>query len=334
MSSAPTTIKHQPGVGRRRLMWLVMVVPLLLAVYLLIASRKKDHPDPNLFSFRADKVYSVGVPNSVVFHYDASRVPSDSVFIVQTWDISRKTLVDRMGREHSAIYYYPGFFRTKLIVDGEIVKTHDLQIATDGWLSVAEKDGKPVYFSSGETVAGDSVTVGLNTLDKYNLPLHPHPPLIRMFNQRDLGSLMNDNFIFETELKNPFREGSNTCQFIQVLIQCKDDVIIIPIAAEACIGNLMLYVCGYGVDSKHGDLSGFGCDPTEWVKLRVETRGKHMKFLINGKQAYELDFPNAPVGIVGVQFRFNGPATVRGTRFESPDSAYVLQPSLPVTSLN
>ncbi|MEJ1237065.1 hypothetical protein WBG78_02990 [Chryseolinea sp. T2] len=317
----------------RRVMWLAAAVPLLLAVYLLIASRKKTHLDSSQFSFRADKMYTVGVPNSVVFHYDASKVPSDSVFIVQTWDMSRKTYVDREKHEHSAIYYYPGYFRTKLIVDGEIVKTHDLQIATDGWLCLVQQEPQPLYFSKDEVEHGDSITVGLETLKKYNLEVHPAPPLIRMFNESDMGSIMNDNFVFETELKNPFNEGSNPCQFVQVLIQSKDDVMIIPLSARACVGDLFLYAYGYGVNSKHADLSGFGVDLTKWVKLRVESENKHVKFIVNGKTVYEVDFPDEPKGVVGVQFRFWGPASVRSTKFETKDSVYQLTPSRPLLPL-
>lgn len=322
-----STLARKPVYGYRGLMWSAAAIPFLLAVYLFIASRKNNHFDSDQFSFRADKMYTVGVPNSVVFHYDATRVPSDSVFIVQTWDISRKVLVDRDKHEHSAIYYYPGYFRTKLIVDGDIVKTHDVQIATDGWLCMVEQEPRPLYFSRGEVENGDSVTVGLETLKKYNLEVHPKPPLIRIYNERDLGTLMNDNFVFETELRNPFNEGTNPCQFVQVLVQCKDDVMIIPLSAKACIGDLFLYAYGIGIDSKHADLSGFGCDLRNWVKLRVESKNKHLRFFVNGKAVYEVDFPNSPTGVVGVQLRFWGPASVRGTRFESLDSVYAMPPS-------
>lgn len=308
-----------------RIIWIAIALPLFFGLYLLVASRGKSPVDKDLFTFSADKVFSKGVPNSVVFHYDASAVPADSVFIVQTWDISRKTLVPRDKHEHSAIYYYPGFFRAKLIVDDKIVKTHDLQIASDGWLCLAEQEPRPVYFSKDDVIGGDSVTVGLDALQKYNLPLHPRPPRIRIYNQGDMGTLMNDNFIFETELKNPFDEGANTCQFVQVLIQCKDDIIIIPLSAKACIGDLFLYACGFGVDSKHGDLSGFGCDLNEWVTLRVETKNKHMNITVNGKAAYEMDFPNEPTGIVGVQYRFYGPASVRNTKFEGGGDVFALK---------
>lgn len=323
------TVPHA-AVGRRRgsagaLMWAAIAIPLLLVVYLLIASREKQHIDSEKFSFRADKAFDVGLPNSVVFHYDATAATTDSVFIVQTWDIRRKARVSVNQRAHSAIYYYPGYFRTKLIVGNKVVKTHDLQIASGGWLCLAENEPQPVYFRKEECEQGDSVMVGIPVLQKYNLALHPDPPRIRLFHQGDMGELMNDNFTFETQLKNPFKEGSNACQHVEVLIQCKDDIIIIPLVARECTGELRLYAAGYSINSRNADLSGFGCDLNDWVTLRLVTRNRHMQLFVDGKEAYALDFPNEPTGIVGVQFRFRGPGGVRATRFESGETVYALK---------
>jgi hypothetical protein len=100
-----------------------------------------------------------------------------------------------------------------------------------------------------------------------------------------------------------------------VLIQCKDDIIIIPLAARSCVGNLNFYFCGAGAESKFADLSGFGCDLTQWTSLRVETVNKTATIYVNNKKAYTVAFPNIPTGIVGVQYRFNGAAAVKETRF-------------------
>jgi len=297
--------------------WLALIIPLLAAIILLVRSKTKPAPDPDQFSFRADKVVTEGVPNSVVFHYDATAAEADSVFIVQTWDITRKKKVSKLRHEHSAMYYYPGFFRARLIVDSVVVKTHDLWITSDGWLCLAEMDPVPVYFKKEECIKGDVIEVDESILEKYNLPLHPNPPHIRFFNQRDLGDIMGDNFSFETKVKTEFKEGTGACQRVQVLIQCKNDIIIIPLAAKPCIGEMGLYFCGSANPSTEHDLSGFGCDLNQWTTLRVETVNKHAKLFVNGVQAYELTFPNIATGVVGVQVRFNGVGAVKDTWFES-----------------
>jgi hypothetical protein len=262
-------------------------------------------------------VLDKGLPNSVVFNYDASKAKTDSVFIVQTWDIRRKTLVSKQSKSHSAIYYYPGYFRTKLIADGIVVKTHDLQIATDGWLPLIEAEPNPIYLTKKDCVKNNIIEVTEQTLKANNLGLLPVAPKVRFFNQGDFGDLMNDNFTFETKVKSGFKGGSNACQSVEVLIQCKDDIIIIPLCNKACIGNLILNVAGIQLDSKSVDLSKFGADMSQWVHLMVVAKNKHVQLFVNGVEAYSLTFPNVPTGIVGVQYRFNGIGVVKDTEFTS-----------------
>lgn len=297
----------------------VLFGALVLVVFLAISAFVPEFfnfkVNQNQYRFQANKVLSKGVPNSVIFTYDARASPTDSVFIVQTWDIRRKTLVPKDQKHHSAVYYYPGFFRSKLIIGQTIVKTHDIQISTDGWLGLVENEQRPIYFKKSEILKGDLVEIDTQILRAYNLPLLPDPPKIRLFNQRDMGDLMTDNFTFETTLKSPFNGGSNACQFVEVLIQCKDDIIIIPLADKACAGDLRLYAAGAMAESKHADLSGFGCDLNEWNTLKVVTKDKKMSFYVNGKKAHSFTFPNDPTGIVGVQYRFNGVGAVKETKF-------------------
>jgi hypothetical protein len=318
----PGTVIH-PARRRSKRLVIGLAGTVILAVtvyfFFLSAGRKHIVYDPGQFEFSANKMITDGVPNSVIFHYKANVKP-DSLFIIQTWDISRKTLVPYDKHEHSAIYYYPGFFRTRLIADGQVMKTHDLWITSGGWLCLIEKESIPVYLKKEQYLKNDSVEVDEAMLAPYR---HSSAtPLVRFFNQRDLGDLMNDNFTFETMLKNNFDDGANACHKVQVLIQCKNDIIIIPLAARSCVGDLSLYFCGARAESKSADLSGFGCDLTQWTSFRVETINKTATIYVNNVKAYTLTFPNDPTGIVGVQYRFNGAATVKNTRFVAKGKVY------------
>jgi hypothetical protein len=322
----PIVIAAEPRIRKKTKFWvagfagsLIMIV----GVYLLFLSarQKQPHYDEKLFEFSTNKMITEGVPNSVIFHY-ATRVKPDSLFIVQTWDMSRKQLVPIDRHEHSAIYYYPGFFKTKLIADGQVVKTHDLWITSGGWLCLLEEEPVPVYLKKDEYLKNGVVEVS-----EAMLTPHRKSPAqrLRIFNQRDMGDLMNDNFIFETMVKNTFDDGSNACHKAQVLIQCKNDIIMIPLAAKPCIGDLSLYFCGVGADSKTADLSGFGCDLTQWTSLRVEVVNRMVTIYVNNKKAYTLTFPNKPTGIVGVQYRFNGAAAVKEARFKTGEKVYEME---------
>ena len=301
----------------------VLIISLLSTFFILKSNPNKPKIDASKFQFEANKVLTVGVPNSVIFTYDAKAATTDSVFIVQTWDIRRKTLVNKNATHHSAIYYYPGYFKSKLIIDSQIVKTHDIQIATDGWLGLIEED-KPFYFSKKEIQSEEGVAITESLLSKNNFTLKPKCPHIRFFNQTDMGNLMNDDFEFETTVKNAYNEGTNVCQYSQILIQCKDDIIIIPLSAKACVGDINIYAVGSYKNAKTDDLSRFGADLTQWTTLKVICKNKTMQFFVNGILATTLTPKNAPTGIVGVQYRFNGVGAVKDTWFKREEEMWRL----------
>lgn len=313
-----------PRKSKRLILGLAGLLIIVVGVLFLFLAAAKKHTvyNSSQFEFSANKIVTEGVPNSVIFHYTAKTKP-DSLFIVQSWDLSRRTLVSADKHEHSAIYYYPGFFKAKLIADSQIVKTHDLLIASGGWLCLLEKEPVPVYFKKEQYLQNGIVEVNDAMLAPYRQSLATQR--VRIFNEGDLGELKNDNFTFETMLKNNFDDGSNACHFARVLIECKDDMIIIPLAAKTCVGDLSLYFCGWRAESKSADLSGFGCDLTQWTALRVETVNKTAAIYVNNKKVYSLTFPHEPKGIVGVQYQFYGAAAVKETRFTAGGKVYELK---------
>lgn len=298
------------------LYWVPGLAGLFLIVYLL-SGGKSVHT--GTYSFSSNKVLAEGVPNSVIFKYDARAAGSDSVYIAQTWDVRRKTAVSKDGKEYSCIYYYPGYFKAKLMVGKQIVKEHDLMITSGGWVVTLGNGPVPVYLTKEEFQHGEAIEVDGNTVRSHNFELQPQAPSLRFFNVRDLGGIKTDSFSFETSVKSDFREGMAVCQRVEILLLCKNDVIIIPLCARACVGDITLVAAGKAVESKDADLSKFGCNLSDWVKLRVEAKNRHIRFLINGEEAYALDFTNPPTDLVGVQYRFQGIGAVKDTRFNAID---------------
>jgi hypothetical protein len=311
------------GPKKKFLWWPLLILPLAALAYLFVSStRPPRHGPVNSadYSFSSNKVLTEGVPNSVVFHYDATAAPSDSVYIVQDWDISRRTLVSRAGHAHSAIYYYPGYFNAKLVVDSQIVKTHGLLIGSGGWLALAEEESEPFYFKQEEYMRSEGeVEVDTTLLAKHHLSFYPRAPWIRICYIKDMGPLPDDHFRFETTLRAGAGDGNDACQQVEVLIICKNDVFIIPLSDPACIGDLHLYLAGKSISSREADLSGFGTDLHQWSTLKIEKENGHLQIFLNNRLAYTLDLPNLPSDIVGVHYRFRGGAgAVKDSRFITP----------------
>lgn len=300
--------------------WLPGFSVLLLISYAIFLSstKTKASVDNSSYKFSSDKIKTTGVPNSVIFTYDAAAAGADSVFISQSWDITRKIAVSKQQNTFSAIYYNPGYYRAKLIIGKQLVKEHDLMISSDGWLAMIynHKD-VPLYFKKNEVLKDNKIEVNQEVLSRYNVPLQPMLPALRFYNVRDMGDLKTDNFRFETTLKSDFHQGNAACQRVEILILCKDETIIIPLCSKGCAGDLSLYAAGTTVESKSADLSKFGCNLDQWVQLKVESKNRHMRFLINGEEAYSLNFFGKPAAIVGVQYRFNGTGAVKNTRFSN-----------------
>ncbi|MGF6850163.1 hypothetical protein QFZ51_005398 [Chitinophaga sp. W3I9] len=327
-----TTATHSPAATPPKrskwTYWLLALVPIGILVYaLLLSNTKPGKPiDTTAFSFSSNKVVMDGVPNSVIFSYNAAAAGKDSVFIAQTWDIRRKMPVSAKEKTYTAIYYEPGYFKAKLMVGKQIVKEHELMISSGGWLAMVEQEpGTPLYFRKNEVIKGNGLEVNEALLSAYHVPLQPVPPALRFYNVQPLGDLQTDHFTFETTLKSGFQLGTAACQRVEVLLLCKNDLISIPLCAPGCVGDLSLFAAGVALSSRNTDLSKFGADLAKWVKLRVVAKDRHLQFFVNDSAAAELTFSNPPSGIVGVQYRFNGTGAVKDTRFTKDSTVIELQ---------
>ncbi|WP_339880849.1 hypothetical protein [uncultured Algoriphagus sp.] len=164
------------------------------------------------------------------------------------------------------------------------------------------------------TFAGDISHIGgVNggeLLEKYGVELFPDLPEVRFYNQKDISGFTTDNFEFETEIKSGFSHGKAACQRVDIYLQGKEVILILPISRPECVGELFLAAFGVGVSSQSEDLSGFGSDLNDWVTVKVTCIDKQISFFTNDKLTFETEIPNNPVDIVGVQYRFEDPGAI------------------------
>jgi hypothetical protein len=266
--------------------------------------------DPAGYSFSSKKVVSKGLPNSVIFDYDAVRAPGDSVIIQQSWDKNLRSAVSKTSHQHTSIYYYPDFYYAKLIVGDRIVKQHELFIQTDGWQALVERAPVPVYFKKEEAIAKGRMAVSAAQLRSKNIPMLPNPPTILYANVRDFGEIYSDDFVFETSLKNDYAEGSSICQLSRIYLLCEGTAIWLPLCAKGCISDVDMLFTRYYTSGKMEDLSAFGVDFHDFVKCRIESQGGRAKIFINNRLAYQVGHSILRSRIIGIEYRFQGTGTV------------------------
>jgi hypothetical protein len=262
------------------------------------------------YQFRSKKMILRGVPNSVVFEYDAHTSAEDSIFIQQSWDNRLRTRVPKDKHLHTSIYYYPGFFKAKLLAGKKIVKEHDVFIQTDGWLALIEQDPVPIYFKKQETIAEGRLTLPVSKIKSANVNMGPSVPYVFYANVREFGDLNSDNFIFETSVRNDFKEGSGVCQRSEIRLLSEGSMISIPLSAKGCISENNLFCLGHFIKGNENDLSGFGVDFNDYVKIRLEIMNARAKFFVDDKLVYQLDSIMTGSKIKGIVYRFQGTGSV------------------------
>ena len=291
------------------LVFFVVLIGAAVFISLFIQGAKKKI-NPEDYSFSSKPVLQMGIPNSVVFDYDAAKSPSDTVIIQQSWDTKLRTKLSRNQHQHTLIYYYPGFFQPKLVVNNEIVKEHNLLLKSDGWLTAVNASPVPVYFKKEEVIANGKMSLPLAAIKAQNISLSPQPPSLSYCNVQDFGEIYTDDFVFETALRNDYREGASVCQLTNTYLLCEGTAIGIPLCAKGCASSVDFFFTDYKVSGKEQDLSCFGVDFNAFVKLKIESHNGKANIYLDDKLCYGMNHPITKSKIIGIDFVFQGTGSV------------------------
>ncbi len=293
----------------RKVAWVIAPLVAILTI-LLFLHGQQPAPQAQDYVFSSKKVVTSGLPNSVIFDYDASRSPDDSVVIQQSWDTTRRVKVPKSEHQYTSVYYYPDFYHATLQVHNQVVKTHNLLIESNGWLPLIEQSPVPVYFRKEEAMAGGKMRLTIDQIKQKNIPMQPSPPTVLFSNVQDFGEIYSDHFVFETSLKNDYAEGSAVCQLTHVYILCEGTAIWVPLVSKGCVSTVDLFFTYFFTSGKREDLSNFGVDFSDYVKLRIESDSGKARILINDKLAYTVPRHIIRSKIIGIDFSFQGTGSV------------------------
>jgi hypothetical protein len=299
----------------------VVLITIAIIATTLIAMYIKKEPAPvvaSAYTF-SYKPVTRDIPNSVIFSYNAKTSPTDSIFIQQSWDPRTRTLVDKNQYQHTSVYYRPGSYHAKLVVNKQIVKELPLLIATNGWLGLIAHQPIPVYLNRAEYINQDMMNLPVATILKKNIELEPQPPMVEFYNVGNFEPVTLADFSFSVEVKNGYYEGAATCRFMEISLITDGVPVIIPLSAKGCVSDLNLLDGNNMVSGKKTDLSGFGTDPGEWIKVTCHSTASKIQYYVNDKLAYESALPHKKLNIVGLGYYFQGTGSVKKIELRQAD---------------
>jgi hypothetical protein len=319
--SSEESIEVKPVVKSFSVVKFILIAAVIVTIGLVgvYAIRKVKQPvKPGEYSFSSRPV-TRQIPNSVIFTYDATASPTDSVFIQQSWDMRTRVLADKKLHQQTSVYYEPGFYKAKLIINDQVVKEHPLIIPTNGWLGLISQKMVPVYLEPGEFIKKDSLQLSVQVIETNNIPMEPMPPTIKYYSVGNFEPVSLADFSFSAEIKNEYSKGSGACQFSNIVLITDAAPIIIPVSAIGCVSDISLRSVDEVISGKTNDLSGFGADFSKWVQVSCKNAANKIQYFVNGKLAYETVSPSAEVKIVGLLFAFQGTGAVKNITLTKGD---------------
>ena len=203
------------------------------------SSKTKTVINASEFSF-SSKVVGREYPNSVVFDFKIpSSVTTDSLYIQQYWDPTKTIEIRQDQTQATGIYYYPGYFRAKLLVDGQSALEHDLFLKSDNWLGLIEYKPVPKYFKP--VLVGESgIRYPKSIFEEVSALEKPVQTSFHFID--DLGNISGDNFMVEAKVRTLFDDRWAVCQAMKLYIIATDGAMVIPFSKLGCSSdnNLML----------------------------------------------------------------------------------------------
>ena len=303
---------------------IALVAILTIAVIAIVKYPKRGGKQEVSSSYHfTSKKTTDNLPNSVVFTYAGTRGAS-SVTIQEDWDSTRKVKIDPAGEQHTSVYYYPGYFKAKLIVNGRIVKESPVVIQTKGWKAIAGRTPLPVYFKDSDIhqkgfigISADQMKKALNVNDL-------NTKLVEFDNVREFPGIDSRDFTFETTLRNASTVEECLCRQIRVVVLGTDDAIVLPLADAGCIAKLDLFTGDAPIVGTDHDLSAFGCDFSRFQQLKCQVKDRILSVFLNDKMVFTAPERKGLGRIVGAKIFFEGAGQIQHVELSSGKIAYSL----------
>lgn len=326
--STPLGGAKSPHTPRRRIRTglLIVIIAAITGLLSLFAVRHKQRPsDASIAATRFEsRQSSDGLPNSVVFQYDAENLHPTKLMIQQSWDTTRREEVAPDSKAHTSLYYYPGFFTARLIADGQTIRTSDVFIRTKGWKGIIQHAPIPIYLADNDIKTDKKLSITAATLQQKTNTTIFNDIWTEFDNVRDFSDMPGDSFSFSTTLRNTSTIEQCLCRGVRVYILGTTSAIIIPLADKGCISNINLLTGDQMILGKDHDLSFFGCDFRSQQKLECIVKDHRLDIRLNNSSVINVEQTRSIGKIIGIRVAFEGTGDISAISLASPTGNFDL----------
>ena len=294
--------------GALALMFGVLVAGVILT--LAFMDRGVSGLDASRVSFSIKKV-TTGLPNTVVFNYDVTRVSAEQVEIQQDWDSTKRYAVDPAQHVFTHYYEYPGYYNAKLVVNSNILLEEDLFIPSDGWLAVlSDVNGQrpPRYLGAGEFESDSLLRVSDAVLGE--LRQAPDASVLDFYNAFADPSTDFSDFEFRARIRFNIQSGKIPCEFRKIVFFGTKMFMRIPLSVPGCVAQNRLKLGSKVVDGAENDLSEFSVESGQWAAVKVTNKSNSLSVYVDEKLVFETRLTDDFGKLAGVRFSFNGSGEV------------------------
>lgn len=285
-----------------------IIAVLFLSIFSMSNNRSAEVKGYSNLLFKSKPIVE-GLPNSVIFDFDLKDVSSNNILIQQYWDTSKTIKIDKSQTQATGQYYYPGYFRAKLLIDNKIVKEHDLFIKSKGWMGTIDYEPIPKYFEESQIKNKGKLKFLKNAFNEISSKEKPVTSTYHFIN--DLGNFSGDNFQLESAIKSTFNEKWGVCQKTTLIVIGTKSAFLIPFSLPGCASEISLMLSDVYLDGKKNDLSALGKDLSLFRKIKIVTKNKRVTIFIDGTKVFTSVYKKSIGDIVGVRFKFKGVGEVK-----------------------
>jgi len=292
-------------------------------VFIIFIANKAQSPSvslPSDIAFSSRPVTNT-YPNSVIFDLDLKSINTDSLQIQQYWDPRKTISIRKDQKQATGIYYFPGYFKAKLMIDGVVAKKHDLFLRSNGWLGTIEYQPVPKYFSP-ESGLEKKLYHPKAMQEEVRTSEDPLSIIYHYIN--DLGNVSGDDFKLTASIRNTFDDKWAVCQSSKIYIIGTKGAMIIPFSKLGCSSDNNLLLNDVYLSGKVNDLTAFGTDLSDFTPIQVLNEQKTVTIFINEKAVFTTSYMETMGKLVGLRFKFLGLGEVESFELEDQNKSKVV----------